>query len=373
MVLGTRPEAIKLAPVIEALRARRQPVVVAATGQHADLAGSMLAEVGLHPDIELGACRAGSTPSQMLASVLQLLPPVLVAHRPGLVLVQGDTVSALAGALAAAYAQVPVGHVEAGLRTHDRDEPFPEELQRAVISTLAVLHFAPTARAAAVLAREGHDPATIHLTGNTGIDALLQTVERLRAPDLQALMEARFPFVARARRPLVLLTAHRRESIGPRLREIARAAERLVRAGLCEVVLPLHPNPAVAGILGPALSGVPGIHVVPPLDHAAVVWLLQRCRLVLTDSGGLQEEAPALGVRALVLRDVTERPEAVELGAAELVGTRAGRIVAAARAALARPPIAPVFPFGDGRAGGRIADIIIGWFGVSPAPQAATV
>lgn len=371
VVLGTRPEAIKLAPVIRALQERRQPVVVALTGQHPDLAVSMLAEVGIHPDIDLAACRSTGSPSQLLASILQLLPPVIVAHRPAIVLVQGDTVSALAGALAAAYAQVAVGHVEAGLRSLDRDEPFPEEMQRVVISSLASVHFAPTQRAVAALLREGHDRASIHLTGNTGIDAVMMTAQRLRAnAELRALMEARFPFVARARRPLVLLTAHRRESIGPRLREVARAVERLARGRVCEFVLPLHPNPAVASILGPALSDVPGVHVVPPVEHAALVWLMQKSQLVLTDSGGLQEEAPALGLRVLVLRDVSERPEAVEMGVAELVGTRAGRIVAAVRSGLAQPPIVPVFPYGDGRAARRIADVLLGWSGMLATPRA---
>jgi UDP-N-acetylglucosamine 2-epimerase (non-hydrolysing) len=370
VVLGTRPEAIKLAPVINALRDRRQPVVVAVTGQHPDLAISMLAEVGIHPDIDLGASRTGASPAQLLASILQLLPPVLVAHRPGLVLVQGDTVSALAGALTAGYAQVPVGHVEAGLRSRDRDEPFPEEMQRVVISSLAALHFAPTEAAARALHREGIDPAAVFMTGNSGIDALIATARRLCAtPELASLMEARFPFVARAARPLVLFTAHRRENIGPRLRGISRAVERLARMGVCEIVLPMHPNPAVSGILAPALSGVPGIHIIPPVEHTALVWLMQHCDLVLTDSGGLQEEAPALGRRVLVLREVSERPEAVDVGAAEIVGTRTDRIVTAVRQALKLPPIAPVFPYGDGHAGRRIADILVRWFGFSAHPR----
>ncbi|MFN3590669.1 MAG: non-hydrolyzing UDP-N-acetylglucosamine 2-epimerase [Thermaurantiacus sp.] len=370
VVLGTRPEAIKCAPVINALRDRRQPVVVALTGQHPDLAIAMLAEVGIHPDIDLGANRTSASPAQLLASILQLLPPVMVAHRPGLVLVQGDTVSALAGALAAGYAQVPVGHVEAGLRSNDRDEPFPEEMQRAAISSLAALHFAPTETAARTLHREGIDPANVFITGNSGIDALMATLRRLRStPELVALMEARFPFVARAARPLVLLTAHRRESIGPRLRGISRAVERLARMGVCEIILPMHPNPAVSGIIGPTLSGIPGVHIVPPVEHAAMVWLMQQSQLVMTDSGGLQEEAPTLGRRVLVLREVTERPEAIDVGAAELVGTRPDRIVSAVRQAVKLPPIAPVFPYGDGNAGRRIADILVQWFGVSAYPR----
>jgi UDP-N-acetylglucosamine 2-epimerase (non-hydrolysing) len=374
VVLGTRPEAIKLAPVVHALRNRRQPVVVAATGQHPDLAVSMLAEVGLQPDIDLGANRTGNSPVQLVAAILQLLPPVIVAHRPDMVLVQGDTASALAGALAASYAQVPVGHVEAGLRTGDWDEPFPEEMHRVVISGLASLHFAPTASAITALLREGVDPATVHLTGNPGIDALLATAQRLRAnPDMLALMEARFPFVSRAQRPLVLLTAHRRESIGPRLKDIAKAVVRLARAGTCEFVLPLHPNPAVAGILAPALSGVPGIHLVPPVEHGALVWLMQRSRLVLTDSGGLQEEAPGLGVRVLVLRDVSERPEAIEAGVARLVGTQTNQIISAVGEALMEPPVQPVFPFGDGDAARRIVDVLLRWFGVSQLPRAEAI
>jgi UDP-N-acetylglucosamine 2-epimerase (non-hydrolysing) len=370
-VCGTRPEAIKLAPVVLALRERGHPVIVLATGQHPALATDMLREAGLEADIDLGVHQAGASPPQLLAALILAMQPVLAACRPSLVVVQGDTVSAMAAALAANYARVPVAHVEAGLRTHNRDEPFPEELHRCLIAPLANLHFAPTRRAAAALAAEGIDPASVHICGNSGIDAVLATARRLAGDrHLQASMLERFAFVAEARRPLVLATVHRRENIGARLSAIAAALGRL--AGFCaaEIVLPLHPNPAVAGKLREKLGGLAGVHLLPAVDHAAMVWLMQHCRLLLTDSGGLQEEAPALGLRVLVLRETTERQEAVDCGAASLVPLRADAIVAATRSALREPLPAPCFPFGDGLAAPRIAEVIGQWLGI-PLPESA--
>ncbi len=364
-VCGTRPEAIKLSPVVFALRQRGHAVIVVTTGQHPVLAQDMLREVGLEADLDLGVHQAGATPPQLLAAILTAMTPVLAAWRPALLIVQGDTVSAMAAALAANYARVPVAHVEAGLRTYDRAEPFPEELHRCLIAPLATLHFAPTRRAADALLAEGVDAASVHMCGNSGIDAVLATAARLAGDAaLQADMRARFAFVAVARRPLVLATVHRRENIGARLSSIAAALARL--AGFCEaeIVLPLHPNPAVAGKLRARLGGLSGVHLLPAIDHAAMVWLMQHSCLLLTDSGGLQEEAPALGLRTLVLRETTERAEAVECGAAELVPLRADAIVRATRAALARPLPAPCFPFGDGLAAPRIADAIAQWLGV---------
>jgi len=370
-VCGTRPEAIKLSPVVRSLRQRGHPVIVVATGQHPALATDMLREAGLEAEIDLGVHQAGASPAQLLAAILPAMQPVLAAYRPPLVMVQGDTVSALAAALAANYARIPVAHVEAGLRTQNRDEPFPEELHRCLITSLASLHFAPTRRAAAALAAEGVDAAAVHLCGNSGIDAVLATAARLADDvDLQGRMRERFRFVDEARRPLVLATVHRRENIGSRLNSIAAALARL--AGFCEaeIVLPLHPNPAVAGKLKARLGGLGGVHLLPAIDHASMVWLMQHCRLLLTDSGGLQEEAPALGLRVLVLRETTERPEAVECGVAALVPLRADAIVAATRAALLQPLPAPCFPFGDGLAAPRIADAIGKWLGV---PASTTV
>ncbi len=366
-VCGTRPEVAKLAPVIRALSSRGHRVVLVMTGQHPDLAPQMLKEVGLQPDIDLGACAPGMAPPQQLANILSRLGPVFAAWRPQLAIVQGDTVSTLAGALGAAYAAVPVAHVEAGLRTHDFDEPHPEELHRTLVTPVASLHFAPTRHAATALRREGVDPAKIHVTGNSGIDALLATVGRLDAdPALSVDLARRYPFIAASRRPLLLVTVHRRENIGRRLQAIAAALARL--AGFCEaeIALPLHPNPAVQSVLRERLDGLDGVHLIPPVDHLAMVWMMRQARVLLTDSGGLQEEAPVLGLRALVLRRTTERSEALAVGAAELVELQSDSIVSAVRRTLLRKPLRPVQPFGDGQASARIAHIIDDWLGYSP-------
>jgi UDP-N-acetylglucosamine 2-epimerase (non-hydrolysing) len=363
---------VKLAPVIHALRRRGLPVVLVATGQHPELAPAMLREAGLTADVDLGVSQPGATPPQLLAAILTYLAPVYAAYRPQLALVQGDTVSAFAGALGASYARVPVAHVEAGLRTGDQDEPFPEELHRQLIAPLASLHFAPTRRAALALRREGVEASAIHITGNSGLDALRLTLERLQAdPGLRATLDARFPFVREARRPLILVTAHRRENIGRRMGSIVAALARLAAFCEAEIVVPLHPNPDVRRLFESRLGALDGVHLVPPLDHTAMVWLMQRSRLLMTDSGGLQEEAPSLGLRTLVLRSVTERPEAILAGAAELVDLHADTIVRKARLAVAKPAPAPVHPFGDGHAAGRIAAHIDSWLGIPNRRAAA--
>lgn len=366
-VCGTRPEVVKLAPVIGALRSRGHRVILAMTGQHPDLAPMMLRELGLQPDIELGGCLAGMAPPLQLATILARLGPVLAAWRPQLVMVQGDTVSTFAGALAASYARVPIAHVEAGLRTHDFDEPHPEELHRALVAPMASLHFAPTRHAAAALRREGVDPSRIHITGNSGIDALLATSERLDTdPALAADLAFRHPYAAQPRRPLLLVTVHRRENLGRRLQAIAAALARLAAFCEAEIVLPLHPNPAVQRVLRDKLEGLDGVHLIPAVDHVTMVWLMRRAQVLLTDSGGLQEEAPVLGLRTLVLRQTTERTEALAAGASELVELQADSIVSAVRRTLLRKPLRPVLPFGDGQASERIAMIIHDWLGYAP-------
>ncbi|TPE61123.1 UDP-N-acetylglucosamine 2-epimerase (non-hydrolyzing) [Sandaracinobacter neustonicus] len=361
-VCGTRPEVVKMAPVIAALRARGQPVLLVFTGQHGDLAPQMLRELGLVADIDLGLHQQGAAPAQLLASILMRLAPVFAAWRPRLALVQGDTVSALAGALAAAYARVPVAHVEAGLRTGDPAEPFPEEMHRAMITPAAALHFAPTETAAQALLREGVDATRIHITGNSGIDALHATEARLDSDAVAAAtLAARYPYVVNPRYPLLLATIHRRENIGRRLGAIAAALARLAAFCETEIVLPLHPNPAVQSVLREKLDGLDAMHLIPPVDHMTMIWMMRRARLLVTDSGGLQEEAPGLGLRTLVLRQATERTEALAAGASELVEIQADSIVSAVRRTLLRGPMQPVFPFGDGRAGERIADVLGQW------------
>lgn len=361
-VCGTRPEVVKLFPVIQALRARNHRVLLVSTGQHADLAPRMLSEFGLTVDAQLPSLFAGLGSAQLLASILSRLSPLMAAWRPGLVLVQGDTVSTVAGALAASYAGLPVAHVEAGLRTGDQSEPHPEEMHRQLVAPLASLHFAPTALAAEALRREGVPPAQIHVTGNSGIDALFATERRLAADGtLRAALAERYAFAETRDRPLLLVTVHRRENIGPRLGSIASALAHLAAFDEMRIVMPLHPNPAVRAPLQERLGGLPNVHLLEPLDHGAMVWMMQRSTLLLTDSGGLQEEAPSLGLRTLVLRARTERPEALAAGASELVPLQSEHIVSAAKRLLAAPPLKPVHPFGDGRTGEHIAALVSDW------------
>lgn len=364
IVVGTRPEAIKLAPLIIALRERGVlPVTICATGQHRELLDGALADFGLVADIDLDLMQPGQRPEAVVAAALPALTAVMAATAPAAVVVQGDTASAYAGAQAGFYAQVPVMHIEAGLRSGDWAAPFPEEVHRRLIAQLATLHFAPTTVARVALRREGIADASIKLVGNTGIDALRLTVARLAAdPALYRLASTQLPHLDPVL-PLIVVTVHRRENHGSRLLALAVALQRLAVTGGVEIVMPVHPNPAVHGMLTAHLRGIPHIHLTPPLSYLAFVLLLQRARLVLTDSGGVQEEAPALGCPVLVLRATTERREGVAAGAAQLVGTDADAISAAVRrllddaghhAAMAIPRL----PFGDGYAAAHIAGIL---------------
>jgi UDP-N-acetylglucosamine 2-epimerase (non-hydrolysing) len=367
LAFGTRPEAIKMLPVLAELR-RRPGVAPRAltTGQHGAMLGQAVAAFDERIDIALPTLPRGLSLSAIFARVLLGVTAVLEQHRPGLVLVHGDTTTALAAALAAFHLRIPVGHVEAGQRSYDLDRPWPEEMNRVAVDAMADLLFAPTEGAAANLAAEYRARGRIIVTGNTGIDALLAMDARLaRDAALGARIAAALPRFDAGKR-LVLVTAHRRESLGAGLLRICAAVAAIAARGDVEVVWPLHNNPAVREPVLRLLAGHEGVHLLDPVDPAAMVFLLRRAALLLTDSGGLQEEAPALGRPVLVLREVTERPEAVEAGAARLVGTDPDRIVAlaarllddaASYAAMARP----VFPFGDGSASRRIADAIEDW------------
>jgi UDP-N-acetylglucosamine 2-epimerase (non-hydrolysing) len=354
-VAGTRPEAIKLAPLIMALRARGCGVRVVATGQQPALFRNTLAAFGLVADADLGVMAA--TPADLLGRLLPLLAGPVAGARA--VVVQGDTTSALAGALAGAYAGVPVVHVEAGLRTQRRD-PHPEELHRTLIGQIADLHFAPTVAAVAALAREGVAGPGVVMTGNSGIDALLWIQARIDA----LAMQTRFGGVD-FRRPVVLVTVHRRENHGARLADVVTALA-VLRTD-AEIVMPVHPHPAVAGPVMAALAGLGGVHLLPPLDYPAFVWLMMRATLALTDSGGVQEEAPALGLPVLVMRGATERPEGLASGNARMVGTAAATIVAAVRGLLAGDGLvamaAPAMPYGAGDASGRMAEAMLARYG----------
>jgi UDP-N-acetylglucosamine 2-epimerase (non-hydrolysing) len=351
-VAGTRPEAIKVAPI--ALAARRHPHIehrLVATGQHADIFHDALASFGIHADDDLRLGAPGRDMDTLAALVADALPRLFDEHAPDMLLVQGDTTTAWAAALAAHAHGISVGHIEAGLRSHDPELPWPEERNRIEIDAIAMLLFAPTPLAAANLAAEPAVSGRIHVTGNTGIDALLWT--RRQAPALLHDSGTR----------LILVTCHRRENFGEPLRHICDALVQLARREDVRIVLPVHPNPAIQGPVHAALADVPGISLIEPLPYPEMVRLMAAAHLLLTDSGGLQEEAPALGLPTLVLRDNTERPEALATGNLALVGTRTADIVAAAARLLDDPRAHAAmshtaFPYGDGASAERIVSAI---------------
>jgi len=364
VVFGTRPEGIKMAPLVKRLQST--PGInlgVCVTGQHRQMLDQVLDLFGIVPDIDLAIMKPGQDLTDITAGVLTALRDVLQAERFDRLLVHGDTTTTMAATLAAFYARVPVGHVEAGLRTGNIMAPWPEEMNRRVVSRLADLHFAPTATARDALLAEGVDPATIHVTGNTVIDALQEVVGRLRGDAaLQAAMAVRFPFLDPARR-MILVTGHRRENFGRGFEQICLALQRIAAQRDVQVVYPVHLNPNVQEPVRRILGDAPGVHLVAPQDYLPFVWLMDRAHLIITDSGGVQEEAPSLGKPVLVMRETTERPEAVTAGTVRLVGTDAARIEAealrliddpAAHAEMARA----MNPYGDGRAAERIAAIL---------------
>ncbi|GMV04369.1 MAG: UDP-N-acetyl glucosamine 2-epimerase [Gemmatimonadota bacterium] len=357
VVIGTRPEAIKMAPVVEALRAL--PGIecrVCLTGQHTTLVDQVLEAFSLDPDDDLGIMREGQTLYDVVHGALDGLRDVVRSFRPDALLVQGDTATVFVGSLVAFFERVKVGHVEAGLRSHDKWAPFPEEIFRRMADVLSDWYFAPTPLARDQLLAEGVPAEKIHVTGNTVVDALLAVTGRERP-----VADATLARVLAGERRLVLLTAHRRESFGEPLREVFGAVRRLADAVEdVEVVYPVHPNPNVREPAAELLSGHPRVHLVAPLDYLDLVTALKHAALVLTDSGGIQEEAPTFGVPVLVLREVTERPEGIDAGVAELVGTDGGLILERALARLAGGAVEPPpNPYGDGKAGARIADIVL--------------
>ena len=364
MVLGTRPEAIKLAPVIRTFQAApdlRTRVVL--TGQHREMVGQVMDLFGLVADHDLALMAPNQTLTHVTCSALQGLQQEFSQHQPALALVQGDTTTAFASALAAFYAQVPVGHVEAGLRTDNLFDPFPEEANRRLISQLAQLHFAPTERSAANLRASGVIGSII-TTGNTVIDALLQMAET--APALP------IPGLDWSQQRVLLATVHRRENWGERLQDIGQGFLALLeRFPDTALLLPLHRNPTVREPLQALLGGHPRAFLTEPLDYNRLVAAMRGCTLLLTDSGGLQEEAPALGKPVLVLRRTTERPEAVEAGTAKLIGTDSAAILAEASRLLEDPQAYEAMahahnPFGDGQASGRILAAVRGFLGLQP-------
>lgn len=361
-IFGTRPEAIKLAPVILHLRTMPSDfqVVVCVTAQHRSLLDQVLNIFAIKPDHDLDIMLPGQTLFQSTSRILTALEPVLGLERPDYVLVQGDTTSTFCGALGAFYQRIPVGHVEAGLRTHDLYQPFPEEANRLLTGRLAKLHFPPTAQSRDNLLSEGVAPEQIVITGNTGIDALLYICEELKNGTLAA---SKWPWLDPSRK-LILITGHRRENFGEGFEGICTALRRLGERPDVQLVYPVHPNPNVQEPVNRILGGLPNVHLIPPLEYVPFIDLMRRCYLLLTDSGGVQEEAPSLGKPVLVMREKTERPEAVEAGTSTLVGTDADRIFSEASRLLDDPQEyerrAQIHnPFGDGKAAMRIAKALI--------------
>ncbi len=384
-VFGTRPECIKMAPVVRALDAHpdlRQTVCV--TAQHREMLDQVLELFEITPDLDLDLMTHDQTLGELTARILEATGEVLPDVDPDLTLVQGDTTTTFATALASFYEQIPVGHVEAGLRTGDRYDPWPEELNRKMTGDLADVHFPPTDSARGNLLDERVDEAAIHVTGNTVIDALLWVRDRVRdipADDLQAFLSQntastpppdrlleflahRAPDATNLDEPLVLITAHRRENQGAGFEEIIDGIRRLAdHHPDGRFVYPVHLNPNVHDPVHDALDDIDNVDLIPPLDYAPFVYLMDHATLVLTDSGGIQEEAPSLGKPVLVMRDTTERPEAIDAGVAELVGADADKIYESARELLenreAYEEMAQASnPFGDGKAAERIVEVL---------------
>ena len=359
-IFGTRPEAIKLCPLALRLKAssERYQVKICVTGQHREMLDRALEAFEVAPDYDLDAMTPGQTLYQSTSRIVAMLEPVLAEAKPALAIVQGDTTTTLCGSLAAFYSRVPVAHVEAGLRTRDMAQPFPEELNRVLTSRIATLHFAPTQGAADNLAREGvHD--RVWITGNTGIDAVLYIRDRLARGEIESFGKQ---FERKGKR-LVLVTAHRRESFGEGFRRVCEALVTLASRGDVHIVYPVHLNPNLRVPAREYLGAHPDITLTDPVDYAPFVDLMRRAHLILTDSGGIQEEAPSLGKPVLVLREKTERPEAVAAGTVKLVGTDPARIVGEAARLLDDPEERQRMsrihnPYGDGHASERIEQLL---------------
>ncbi len=366
VVFGTRPEAIKMAPVVFALEDRPEfDVAVCVTAQHREMLDQVLELFGIVPEFDLNLMSAGQSLTSITTRILEGMGTVFDAFAPDAVLVHGDTTTTLAASLAAFYRRIPVGHVEAGLRTGNLLSPWPEEMNRRVTDAIATWFFAPTAESQGNLLREGVAPERIVLTGNTVIDALMRVARRLQDdPVLRMKMSVRFPFLD-ARRSLILVTGHRRESFGAPFENFCHALRTVARRHPeVQIVYPVHLNPQVQIPVRAILGDVPGVHLVEPQDYLPFVYLMMRAHLIVTDSGGIQEEAPALGKPVLVTRDTTERPEAIAAGTARLVGTDTEVVVAAVERLLMdaeeyRRMSQAHNPYGDGHASERIVQTLL--------------
>lgn len=367
LVFGTRPEAIKMAPVYEVLnKTPGLDVRVAVTAQHREMLDQVLSLFEIVPNYDLNLMKPGQGLTEITTSVLSGLKPILEEFSPDLMLVHGDTTTTLSASLAAYYQQIAVGHVEAGLRTGNIYSPWPEEINRKVTSTITQLHFAPTQKAADNLNAEGVNTASVSITGNTVIDALLDVVGRLEVdPDQGAAFDAEFGLDASKR--MILVTGHRRESFGGGFQRICDALAQLAQRDDVQIIYPVHLNPNVKGPVETSLGHRDRVHLIAPQEYLPFVHLMRRADIILTDSGGVQEEAPSLGKPVLVMRDTTERPEAVEAGTVKLVATDTDLIVREASALLDDADAYAAMshahnPYGDGLASQRICDAVLSFF-----------
>ncbi|WP_291086251.1 UDP-N-acetylglucosamine 2-epimerase (non-hydrolyzing) [Hydrogenophaga sp.] len=376
VVFGTRPEAIKMAPLVKGLQARAGEIetVVCVTAQHREMLDQVLKLFDIVPEHDLNIMKPGQDLFDITSNILLGLKGVLQQEKPDLVLVHGDTTTTLATSLAAYYARVPVGHVEAGLRTGNKHSPFPEEMNRKLTGSIADIHFAPTAASRDNLLREGISADAIHVTGNTVIDALLAVVDKLRNDEaLKAELAQRFAFLNPQRR-LILVTGHRRENFGEGFQNICEAlADIAAEHDDVEILYPVHLNPNVRQPVKDILAarGLANVHLIEPVDYLPFLYLMDRSYIIVTDSGGIQEEAPSLGKPVLVMRDTTERPEAVEAGTVKLVGTSREKIVAEARRLLVDADAYATMsrahnPYGDGKAVQRIVQTVCGLPALNP-------
>lgn len=363
-VFGTRPEAIKMAPVVKALAADRFfESKVCVTAQHREMLDQVLEIFDVKPDFDLNLMKPGQDLTDITTNVLLGMREVYKQWMPDMILVHGDTTTALSAGLSAYYAKIKVGHVEAGLRTHNKYSPWPEEMNRCITGAITDLHFAPTNKAQDNLLNEGIAAEAINITGNTVIDALLDVVQRLRADvRLKQRFSRQFDFIDPDKQ-LLLVTGHRRENFGTGFENICHALAQLAGRGDVQIIYPVHLNPNVQEPVRRILGQVPNVHLIKPLDYLPFVYLMDRATLLITDSGGVQEEAPSLGKPVLVMRDTTERPEAVDAGTVKLVGTCPVAIVNEANMLLDDPAAFEAMalahnPYGDGKAAGRIVSVL---------------
>jgi UDP-N-acetylglucosamine 2-epimerase (non-hydrolysing) len=364
VVFGTRPEAIKMAPVIKSIRNYLEfDLRVCVTGQHRQMLDQVLTLFEIVPDYDLSLMRPGQTLTELTQNVLSGMVRVLQEWRPDMLLVHGDTTTTFGASLAAYYQRIPVGHVEAGLRTGDIYSPWPEEVNRRMVGTIAALHFAPTESSRDNLLRENIQSSQIFVTGNTVIDSLLDISARIEGnADLQAELEARFSFLD-SRRKLILVTGHRRENFGAGFESICHGLAELANRSDVQIVYPVHLNPNVQEPVLRILGGIKNIHLIAPQDYLPFVYLMKRSTIILTDSGGIQEEAPSLGKPVLVMRDNTERPEAVVAGTVKLIGTDKLSLITNTNMLLDNSDFyqqmfSSINPYGDGYAAKRIVDIL---------------